>query len=242
MFCVARVGIESYDEATFKQEIAMETSTIRTSRLHPLIVTAAASVTVVSLLGAAAITGLYPSSHGKAMQADTTLAATAQVPDNLATGPASVSVAQQGISAPLQATPTRFQTADGRVFEEIPRNEPHLSATRVAAYPVDRLQEPAPVVHRKVVHHYAQTSYREPARATTYVQSQPYSAQHPVRNYVSDMNPVGTGLGAVVGGVLGNQVGGGNGKKLATVAGVLLGGYAGNEVAHDRNPLPFGNR
>jgi uncharacterized protein YcfJ len=43
----------------------------------------------------------------------------------------------------------------------------------------------------------------------------------------------------VVGGVLGHQVGGGNGKKIATVAGVLLGGYAGNEVAHDRNPLPF---
>lgn len=42
--------------------------------------------------------------------------------------------------------------------------------------------------------------------------------------------------------VIRDQVGGGNGKKLATVAGVLLGGYAGNEVAHDRNPLPFSGR
>jgi uncharacterized protein YcfJ len=56
------------------------------------------------------------------------------------------------------------------------------------------------------------------------------------------LNPVGTGIGAVVGGVLGNQVGGGNGKKLATVAAVLPGGYAGNDVAHDRNRLPFGRR
>ena len=40
----------------------------------------------------------------------------------------------------------------------------------------------------------------------------------------------GTALGAVVGGVLGNQIGGGSGKKLATVAGAAAGGYAGNKV------------
>jgi uncharacterized protein YcfJ len=41
---------------------------------------------------------------------------------------------------------------------------------------------------------------------------------------------VGTGLGAVVGGLLGNEVGGGNGKVLATVAGAAAGGYAGNKI------------
>lgn len=44
----------------------------------------------------------------------------------------------------------------------------------------------------------------------------------------------GSGLGvvggAVLGGLLGNQVGGGTGKKLATVGGAVAGGYAGNEV------------
>ena len=44
----------------------------------------------------------------------------------------------------------------------------------------------------------------------------------------------GTGIGAVggavLGGVLGHQVGGGRGKDLATVAGALGGGFAGNEV------------
>lgn len=40
----------------------------------------------------------------------------------------------------------------------------------------------------------------------------------------------GTAVGAVVGGLLGNQVGGGNGKKIATVAGAVGGGYAGNQV------------
>lgn len=40
----------------------------------------------------------------------------------------------------------------------------------------------------------------------------------------------GTAIGAVVGGLLGNQVGGGSGKKVATVAGAAAGGYAGNKV------------
>ena len=40
----------------------------------------------------------------------------------------------------------------------------------------------------------------------------------------------GTAIGAVVGGLLGNQVGGGKGKTLATVAGAVGGGYAGNKI------------
>jgi uncharacterized protein YcfJ len=40
----------------------------------------------------------------------------------------------------------------------------------------------------------------------------------------------GTGIGAVVGGLLGNQIGGGNGRALATVAGAAAGGYAGHTI------------
>jgi uncharacterized protein YcfJ len=48
---------------------------------------------------------------------------------------------------------------------------------------------------------------------------------------VKDQNRLlGTGLGAVVGGILGHQVGGGNGQTLATVAGAAAGGYAGNKI------------
>jgi uncharacterized protein YcfJ len=36
--------------------------------------------------------------------------------------------------------------------------------------------------------------------------------------------------GALLGGVLGHQVGGGTGKKIATVAGAAAGGFAGNSV------------
>jgi outer membrane lipoprotein SlyB len=41
---------------------------------------------------------------------------------------------------------------------------------------------------------------------------------------------LGTVGGAVLGGLLGKQVGGGDGKKLATVGGAVAGGLAGNEV------------
>ena len=46
--------------------------------------------------------------------------------------------------------------------------------------------------------------------------------------------PHGSGLGiaagAIVGGLLGNHVGGGTGRSVATVAGAVGGGYAGNEI------------
>lgn len=41
---------------------------------------------------------------------------------------------------------------------------------------------------------------------------------------------VGAIAGAVVGGVLGNQVGGGTGQTVATVAGAAGGAYVGNEI------------
>jgi len=41
---------------------------------------------------------------------------------------------------------------------------------------------------------------------------------------------IGSALGAVAGGVIGHQFGGGRGKDVATVAGALGGGYAGNQI------------
>jgi uncharacterized protein YcfJ len=51
--------------------------------------------------------------------------------------------------------------------------------------------------------------------------------QRPVQD---EHRVAGTAIGALVGGVLGNQVGGGSGRTLATVAGATAGGYAGNQV------------
>ncbi|MBD8899826.1 glycine zipper 2TM domain-containing protein [Rhodanobacter sp. DHG33] len=43
-------------------------------------------------------------------------------------------------------------------------------------------------------------------------------------------NIAGTAIGAVAGGLLGHMVGGGKGNTLATVAGAVGGGYAGNRI------------
>lgn len=46
---------------------------------------------------------------------------------------------------------------------------------------------------------------------------------------------LGTGVGAVVGGLLGNQVGSGNGRTAATAAGAIGGALAGREVERNRS-------
>lgn len=81
------------------------------------------------------------------------------------------------------------------------------------------------VVHHKpkVVHHYTQVAQAQPSyRDERQYQSAPQPVQAAQPNYV------GIGAGAVIGGLLGNQVGGGRGKTLATVAGVIGGGMLGN--------------
>lgn len=59
----------------------------------------------------------------------------------------------------------------------------------------------------------------------TVTHSEPPKDQHRI---------AGTAIGAVVGGLLGNQVGGGKGRTLATVAGAVGGGYAGNRIQASR--------
>lgn len=236
----------------------MDNVSSQSSRMHPMMVAAAVSVTLVSLVGTAAITGLIPASHGGVP------------PMALATAvPATTAFVDQGLVSNPNA---RYVAADGKVLQEVPAQRVQTEST-AAPYETAPIVHNKPVVHHKTVHHYAPVVTRAPARyyddqyaqnaavsrrhavrdyndeyaQNTYSQSannqvqrtQPqYAPQHPIVNYINDMHPVGTGVGAVLGGLLGNQVGGGNGKKLATVAGALFGGYAGNEVAHNRSPLP----
>lgn len=52
-----------------------------------------------------------------------------------------------------------------------------------------------------------------------------------VANTTKDQHQIaGTAIGAVAGGLLGHQVGGGKGKTLATIGGAVAGGYAGKKV------------
>ena len=149
-----------------------------TNRIHPMIAVAAVSVTLVSLLGIAALTGILPSSHGSA------------------------------VNTPNLVSQNSYESA------------------------------PAPVAAQKpVVHHAANnlSNHAQPSNgqvAQVAGQQQPAPAPVQQKQAAAPHNsPIGIGVGAVIGGLLGNQVGSGDGKTLATIAGAVGGGYVGNEVA-----------
>jgi uncharacterized protein YcfJ len=100
---------------------------------------------------------------------------------------------------------------------------------RIGAAPV---QYSAPAVQRRQVVHAAPAR----PRPAVYAQAEPVRQYSPAPVYqqpapVAQNSPVGIGVGAVVGGLIGSQVGGGNGRTLATIAGAVGGGYVGNEIA-----------
>lgn len=184
------------------------------SRIHPLMAAAALSVITVSLAGTAAITGLLPSSQARTA-AFTTDAVTPQM---------QLAQAQQLLNAQQLAAQPQMQ-AQLQPASLAPVQQPAVQ--QLAAY-----SEPAaaPVVKRKVQARpkvkTQRVVYREPA--PRYDRAPDYRAPAPAPR----PNYVGIGTGAVIGGLIGNQVGGGNGKKLATLAGIIGGGYIGNEVAN----------
>lgn len=166
---------------------------IRTvSRIHPLVAGAAISVTVLAMVGTAAIAGWLPTSKG------------AIGPGGAASGtPASefapVEVAGKGQIPPQGAT----------LAQQAPAEPVH------AAVPAPH-KAPRPH-HSTQVAQASHADYERPRQQAP--QPQP---QQP--------NYVGIGAGAVIGGLLGNQVGSGRGRTLATVAGAIGGGMLGNEV------------
>ena len=135
--------------------------------------------------------------------------------DSVGTTGASRLQATEAAPAAADAPPHRAAAADA---------PPHRAA------PVARAVEPAPVRHARApaVHRPAVEPIRE-ARAAVCRDCGVVESVVPLRS-----EGQGTGLGAVGGGVLGavvgNQMGGGNGKKAMAVLGAIGGGFAGNEV------------
>lgn len=144
------------------------------NRIHPILAIAAASVTLVSLVGIAAMTDILPKSHSSSVNSAPPMDVVASMP-----------------------TPSI--------------SKPNASANEVIR------AKPAATQH-------ARATVASPPQASAV-------SSHPAAPPVAQNSPVGIGVGAVIGGLLGNQVGGGTGKTLATIAGAVGGGYIGNEVA-----------
>lgn len=61
---------------------------------------------------------------------------------------------------------------------------------------------------------------------------------------IGNKSTIGTGLGAIIGGILGSNVGGGSGQLWAVGAGTLLGALAGSEIGKslDRADMVYAER
>ncbi|MBL8434662.1 MAG: glycine zipper 2TM domain-containing protein [Zoogloea sp.] len=176
-------------------------STHKTPTLHPMLWLAAASVTAVSLAGVAKLAGFMPAPD------EAPVASLAAVPTPVAE-PAPVPAARP-VSPAHEAKPPR-----------------PVAAARDAA-------RPAPVVSPPP----ADAVPAPPAAMCRVADAPPAVCRE--CGVIESIEAVqqkgeGSGLGAVggaiLGGVLGHQVGEGSGKQIARIGGAVLGGFAGNEV------------
>ncbi|NID14432.1 glycine zipper 2TM domain-containing protein [Luteibacter yeojuensis] len=106
------------------------------------------------------------------------------------------------------------------------------SAAAPAAEPV----APPPTASEPAGPKYARVVSVDPVReAATAPRRECHDEVVTHRAPVKDQHQIaGTAIGAVAGGLLGNQIGGGKGRTLATVAGAVGGGYAGHEIQQRR--------
>lgn len=178
------------------------------NRIHPLVAGAAVAVILASTTGIAAMTGLLPTSHAVTEPAlPTTTATTA------------AQVASVPVAAPQPALAPVQRTAQQAAPARPPVHHTHRPSTTEAPNYANNQGY--------------QATYNNPAPRP--VAADPYAGEVVAINTVQTPEPT-TGLGAlggaVAGGLVGNQIGGGRGKILTTIAGAVGGGLAGNGIEH----------
>ncbi len=193
-------------------------TTATSGKHHPLLIIAAIAVILFCLAGTAAIMGWLPSSIGAANSGELTESDRAALASRLADTDSTREV-------PRFDEIDRSRATDVRLADN--------TSNLVPATAPQRYSEPAPAP-RQVVRE------REPVRL-----AQADTASTTRSNWCGNCGNIesireittraqGSGLGAaggaVLGGLLGNQIGGGNGRKLATVAGAVGGAVVGNQV------------
>ncbi|MCC8392365.1 glycine zipper 2TM domain-containing protein [Paraburkholderia sp. MMS20-SJTR3] len=181
----------------------LTSSSPQRGRIHPLIAGAAVAVILASATGIAAMTGMLPTSRA--------------------------------VTTPLtQALPVAAPIASAPVASPQPNQEQRVAREQAPAQPRVHHRHSAPVEQNQG---YANNgAYQSPAVVPQRPVAVDSNAGEVVAvNTVQQPEPT-TGLGAVggavAGGLLGNQVGAGRGRVLATIAGAVGGGFAGNGIEH----------
>ena len=169
---------------------------------HPVVLIAAVAVTLLSLTGVAAIMGWLPTSKSNT-----------DVPSPLATASAPAATASAVAQLPPNASAPAGNPVAGERSTTHSRSHhtnPASTATTTAAGGTGTT-EPQQVA----VAHCSDCGVVESIHTVT---------------HKGEGTGIGAVGGAVVGGVLGNQIGEGTGKRIARIGGAVLGGFAGNEV------------
>jgi len=198
-------------------------NTTQTRRIHPLVATAAGAVIIASLAATAAVTGLFPKASSSGAQNDQTQSA--QVATQAASQPV--------VDSAQPANPATYAQQEQQAQQQQPAST-EAQAQAAAPAPV-----PVPVPTQQQYAQQQQAQAPQPAQGQYAQQPAPQPAYCASCGTVVAISEVrqeghGTGIGAVggavAGGLIGNQFGGGVGRGAMTVLGAVGGGFAGNSV------------
>lgn len=182
---------------------------------HPMMIVAAIAIILFCLAGTAAIMGWIPSSMGGASSSGELTASDRAA---LASRLADDGAAGAGVEA--QREQDRLALAEReRERDRLAQLERDRELERERA----RERDAAPVVKKQPVRVAA-------APAAKWCNNCGNVESVRAIKQRAEGSGLGAAGGAVLGGLLGSQVGGGNGKKLATVAGAVGGAVVGNQV------------
>jgi outer membrane lipoprotein SlyB len=219
----------------------MEITTSKT--LHPLTAIAAVSVTLFSLVGIGAITGLIPTSHSQTAQIQSAkptddpakLAAVAPAAEATAvteSKPIDKPVAHKAAAKPAKpiATAAKPAEAPGKTANDsapasLAQNDPApgmMPPPGTIPPPPGAMPPPPP-----------------PAAAPPKPICHDCGVIESVREVEKkgDGSALGAIAGGVAGGLLGNQTGQGRGKSVMTVLGTIGGAFAGHEIEKNVNKV-----
>ena len=210
---------------------------------HPMMILAALAIIVFCLAGTAAIMGWLPSSiGGSSSKGELTASDRAALASRLAdSGRPSTEAERYALQVErdrdLAIQNEERDIAARAARATTPRNV--APSTLAASDNLDRdvhfasnsAVMPAPSPYRQVSTQQQplQLAQAEPERRATCSNCGRVESVRTIRTR-AEGSGVGAAGGAILGGLLGNQIGGGNGRKLATVAGAVGGAVVGNQV------------
>lgn len=181
--------------------------TLPSPRIHPAVLTAALSVSALSLAGIGVLTGVIPFGT-KTVEAPPAAVQTIPVPAAQTTLPTAKPAAKAPVAKPVPAGD------HGGPDIEVIRKAPSAEGARAVKTAGTATSEPVPAA--------------APAAPACNDCGVIESVREMTRE--GEANGLGAAAGGVVGGILGRQVGNGSGRDIATVLGAVGGAIAGHQI------------